>query len=101
VVSAGERPDLEALRELDDVLRHLTEELAGWRRRALTAEAKAAEVTRVVEGGDGGLGRIQNLEEEHREMERRLLMARTRVHEILGRLQFLEQQQGNGGGDRG
>ena len=34
-------------------------------------------------------------------MERRLLMARTRVHEILGRLQFLEQQQGNGGGDRG
>lgn len=101
MASAGERPDLEALRDLDDVLRHLTEELAGWRRRALTAEAKAADAARVVEDGDGGLGRIQYLEDEHREMEGRLVTARIRVHEILGRLQFLEQQQGNGGGDRG
>jgi hypothetical protein len=89
------------LRDLDDVLRHLTEELAGWRRRALTAEAKAADAARVVEDGDGGLSRIQYLEDEHREMEGRLVTARIRVHEILGRLQFLEQQQGNGGGDRG
>lgn len=101
MASAGERPDLEALRDLDDVLRHLTEELAGWRRRALTAESRVADVARVAEDGDGGLGRITELEDEHRELERRLVTARTQVHEILGRLQFLEQQQGNGGGDRG
>jgi len=101
VAYAGERPDLEALRELEDVLRHLTEELAGWRRRALSAESKAADAARVAEGGDGGLGRIKDLEDEHREMEGRLVTARIRVHEILGRLQFLEQQQGDGGGDRG
>ena len=97
---AGERPDLEALRDLDDVLRHLTEELAGWRRRALSAESQAADAALVAEDGDGGLGRIKELEDEHREMEGRLVTARLRVHEILGRLQFLEQQQGNGGGDR-
>lgn len=101
MASAGERPDLEALRDLEDVLRHLTEELAGWRRRALSAESRLAEVTRVTENGDGGLVRITELEEEHRELERRLATARTQVHEIVGRLRFMEQQQGNGGGDRG
>jgi hypothetical protein len=99
VASAGERPDLDALRELDDVLRHLTEELAGWRRRALTAESKVADAARFTEGG-GGAGRIQELEDANQGLERRLVTARTRVQEILGRLRFLEQQ-GNGGGDRG
>jgi len=101
VASVGERPDLDALRELDDVLRHLTEELAGWRRRALTAEAKAAEAARFAEDGDGGVGRLKGLEDENRSLERRLGTARAQVHEILDRLQFLGQQQGNGEGDHG
>jgi len=102
VTPVGERPDLEALRELEDVLRHLTEELAGWRRRALQSEARVAEVTRLAEDGDGGLGRIEALEHEHQALEQRLATARTQVVEILGRLHFFEQQQrGNGGGDRG
>lgn len=100
MASAGERPDLDALRELDDVLRHLTEELAGWRRRALTAESKVADATRFAEG-DAGAGRIQELEDANRGLERRLVTARSQVQEIIGRLRFLEQQQGNGGGDRG
>lgn len=101
MASAGERPDLDALRELDDVLRHLTEELAGWRRRALSAEAKAADAARFVEDGDGGVGRVKTLQDENRELERRLVTARTQVQEILSRLQFLGQQQGNGEGDHG
>jgi hypothetical protein len=100
VASAGERPDLEALRELDDVLRHLTEELAGWRRRALSAESKVADAARFA-AGDGGAGRIQELEDAKEGLERRLVTARTQVQDILGRLRFLAQQQGNGGGDRG
>jgi hypothetical protein len=100
VASAGERPDLDALRELDEVLRHLTEELAGWRRRALSAESKVAESSRFAEG-DGGAGRVQELEESNRGLERRLVTARSQVQEIIARLRFLEQQQGNGGGDRG
>jgi hypothetical protein len=101
LASAGERPDLDALRELEDVLRHLTEELAGWRRRALSAEAKAAEAARFAEDGDGGAGRLKVLEDENRGLERRLVTARVQVHEILGRLRFLGQQQGNGEGDHG
>lgn len=101
MASIGERPDLDALRELEDVVRHLTEELAGWRRRALQSEARVAEATRLSEGGDGGLGRLEALESEHYEMERRLGTARTQVLELLGRLQFLEQQQGVGPGARG
>jgi hypothetical protein len=101
VASVGERPDLDAVRELEDVLRLLTEELAGWRRRALTAEARAADATRLVEGGDGGVGRVQALEDQNQSLERRLVTARSQVLEILGRLQFLEQQEGNGGGGHG
>ena len=100
MASAGERPDLDALRELEDVLRHLTEELAGWRRRALSAEARVADAARLADGGDGP-GRLKELEDTNLVLEARLVTARTQVEEILGRLRFLEQQQGNGGGDRG
>ena len=101
MASGGERPDLEALRELEDVLRLLTEELAGWRRRALTAESRVAESARFADGDGGGAARIEALEEENRGLERRLVSARGQVQEILGRLRFLEQQQGGAGGERG
>src|SRR4051812_50094291 len=35
-----ERPDQKALSELEQVVHHLTEELAGWRRRTLKAEGE-------------------------------------------------------------
>ena len=101
MASAGERPDLEALRELEDVLRHLAEELAGWRRRALSAEARVAEAARLAGDGNGGLSRIEELEDENRSLELRLGTARAQVQGILDRLAFLEQQQGYDGGDRG
>ena len=38
-----ERPDARALNELADLLQHVGEELAAWRRRSLKAEAELAE----------------------------------------------------------
>ncbi len=95
MASGGERPDLEALRELEEVLRHLEGELAGWRRRALTAEQRLTDLSQS--GGDGpSLG---DLGDENRELNQRLQLARTRVADLLDRLRFLEQQRGNGGSE--
>ena len=89
---AGDRPDLEALKELEDVLRHLESELAGWRRRALGAEARLADAG----GGSDHSARARELEDENKTLQQRLTSARGRLTELLERLRFLEQQQDNG-----
>ncbi len=88
--STGERPDLDALHELEDVLRHLGEELAAWRRRALTAEGRVSDHSRA--SGGEGQHRLRDLEEANRLLEQRLDAARLRVTELVSRLDFLEQQ---------
>jgi len=90
--SAGERPDLDAFLELEEVLHHLADELGAWRRRALTAEARVAEQTRLQDVGDTSLLRMREIEEENQAMERRLSAARAKLSEVLGRLGFLEEQ---------
>lgn len=100
MASGAVRPDLEALLELEEVLRLLESELAGWRRRALAAEAKAAELGRALGEGDEAPTRSRQLEEENRAFEQRLTIAKSRVSDLLSRLAFLEQQSGNGGSDR-
>lgn len=42
------RPEVAAFRELDSLVRNLTEQLAGYRRRALTAEARARDLEERV-----------------------------------------------------
>lgn len=83
--------ELDALRELEDVLERLKGELAAWRRRALKAEAVRTEL-----GGAHDVvaarERILELEHENRELEVRLDAARERVTELLKRLRFLEEQ---------
>ena len=88
--SAGERPDLDALHELEEVLRLLSEELGAWRRRALTAESRVSDQSRAA-GGEGP-HRLHDLEEANRALEQRLDAARLRLRELVGRLHFLEQQ---------
>ena len=61
--SVGERPDLDALHELEEVLKHLADELAAWRRRALSAESRVADHSRAS-GGDGP-HRLRELRERH------------------------------------
>jgi predicted TPR repeat methyltransferase len=87
-VSYDERPDFRALGELQDVLRLLAEELAGWRRRAQRAEqALGVEHDAVAQRE-----RVLDLEGENRDMADRLGVARERVGELLKRLEFLEEQ---------
>ena len=95
MASGGERPDLAALSELEEVLRHLESELASWRRRALTAEQRAADLAHT--GPDGKPTRLEALETENQGLARRLNQATTRVADLIDRLRFLEQQRGNGG----
>lgn len=98
---ADERPDLAALAALEDVLKNLESELAGWRRRALAGEARAADLLRMLEAGDDAPSRSKQLEETGRELQQRLEAAKGRVHDLLSRLAFLEQQSGTNGGSGG
>lgn len=90
--SAGERPDLDAFLELEEVLHHLADELGAWRRRALTAEARVAEQLRAEDVGDPSRLRLQELEEENQGLERRLGTARAKLTDLVSRLGFLEEQ---------
>ncbi|UCD25631.1 MAG: hypothetical protein JSW51_06880 [Gemmatimonadota bacterium] len=90
-MSNAERPELQALTELERVLQHVKDELAAWRRRALKAEAHRAEMgvdLDVVATRE----RIQELELENDELDGRLQTARARVDDLLARLKFLEEQ---------
>jgi uncharacterized protein involved in exopolysaccharide biosynthesis len=96
MASGGERPDLEALRELDEVLKHFEHELASWRRRALSAETRLAESGELVPGGDAA-SRSRDTDDENRVLQQRIAAAKTRVGELLDRMRFLEEQQHPGG----
>jgi len=98
MASGDARLDLDALRELEEVLRHLADELGAWRRRALTAEARLAELSRTGDVGDTAMLRLKELEEENTGLERRLGAARTRLGDLVGRLGFLEAQTLTAGG---
>jgi hypothetical protein len=99
MASGAERPDLAALAELEEVLRHLESELAAWRRRALTAESRVGDYERLTEEG-GTTSRLKELESANRSLKQRLEQARVRVAGLVDRLRFLEQQSGNGGQER-
>ena len=89
--SNGERPEFRALEELEEAVRQVSEELAGWRKRAHRAEGSAA-----APGGDGGLlsarERVVELEGENENLRDLIQQTRTRVTGLLTRLRFLEEQ---------
>ncbi|MFQ6046727.1 MAG: hypothetical protein ACE5PT_10295 [Gemmatimonadales bacterium] len=86
-----EGPEFEALTELEEVIRHLTDELAAWRRRALRAEAELGELG-AEHDALASRERIVELERENEELNQRVERARKRVGALLGRLRFLEEQ---------
>jgi len=96
LTSSYVRPDQAALGELERILRHVTEELAGWRRRGLAAEnelqgLKAHEG--MVPGQEllGFRARILDLERENVELRSRVERAREMVTRLQERLVFLEE----------
>ncbi len=102
----GERADAQVLDQLETILRHVADELAGWRARAVKAEAELKE-----SGGRGGgsaakpdaetRNRVADLEQENKTLRQRVEAARGRVHDLLSRLTFLEEQAREAGGNGG
>ncbi|HWC74223.1 MAG TPA: hypothetical protein VG454_09835 [Gemmatimonadales bacterium] len=90
---AGDRPDvLEALAQLEGILRDVAEELAGWRTRAQKAEADLK--------ARGSPVKNTELESENKALRQRVEGARTRVHDLMQRLTFLEEQARDNGANK-
>ena len=94
-----ERPDQKALGDLEQVVQHLAEELAGWRRRTLKAEGElqqARDNGGVIAGPEltQARQRIIELETENQALRARIDAAKERLSALAGRLSFLEQHGG-------
>jgi hypothetical protein len=101
----GERVDAAVLDQLESILRHVAEELTGWRARALKAESDLKETGARASGAGAKpdletRGRLSDLEQENKTLRQRVEAAKLRVHDLLSRLTFLEEQarQGSGAG---
>ena len=53
------RPDTIAFRELDTLVRNLSDQLAGYRRRALSAESRTRELELLMAEGDGTMMEVR------------------------------------------
>jgi FtsZ-binding cell division protein ZapB len=94
-----ERPDHRALADLEQVVDKLAEELAGWRRRTLKAEAELQEARAhggVLAGPELSQSRqrVIELETENQALRQRIDAAKERLQALAGRLTFLEQHGG-------
>jgi len=102
----GERAELQAIEQLEAVVRGIADELAAWRTRALKAESELRELSGRGSGAPRvdpeTRNRLAELEGENKQLRLKVEAARSRVHSLLGRLTFLEEQaresSGNGGG---
>ncbi len=82
----GERLEVrDAIDQLETILRDVAEELAGWRARALKAEGQ-------LKGGAPSPAKHSDSDAENKVLRQRVEAARVRVHELLQRLTFLEEQ---------
>ena len=105
-MSDSARPEVVAFKELETLVRHLGDELAVIRRRALVAESRVRE----HESREGRSGhkphreladRNAQLERENADLRARLESATSRTNQMLDRVRFIRQQtQGGTGGDR-
>ena len=94
-----ERPDQLALADLEQVANHLAEELAGWRRRTLKAEAELQQARAnggVLAGPEltQARQRVIELETENQALRLRIEAAKERLRVLAGRLTFMEQHGG-------
>jgi hypothetical protein len=107
-MSDSVRPDIAAFRELETLVRHLGDELASFRRRALLAEARLREVEGkgaqpVLQQQRELADRCTRLEHENAALQSRLDAASARTRQVLERVRFIRQQTQSGaaaGGER-
>jgi hypothetical protein len=103
-MSDSVRPEILAFRELETLVRHLGDELAGFRRRALLAEARVRELegqgtSPVVQQQRELSDQVTQLEHENAALKGRLDAATARTKQMLDRVRFI-RQQAQGGGER-
>ena len=96
-MSDSERPELAAFRDLEQLVRHLGDELAGFRRRALMAESRLRELesedrTPEVTQQRALDERVTELEHENAVLRARLESATERTRQMLERVRFIRQQ---------
>jgi hypothetical protein len=96
------RPEVIAFTELETLVHRLADELAGFRRRALLAEARVRELeeqeTVPSRQHQRQLSeRVHELEQENGVLRERLDAATARTSQMLDRVRFMRQQaQGTG-----
>lgn len=93
------RPDSAALsfQELELLVRHLGEELAAFRKRAQTAEARLKNLGATSLGDATAEERVAALEAENAKLRARLAEAAEKTRAMLERARFLRQQHVLGG----
>jgi hypothetical protein len=96
-VSDSVRPERAAFAELEQLVKHLGDELASFRRRALQAEARIKSLESTGVKGVVSPERVQFLERENAGLTNRLDAARTRTQQMIDRVRFLRQQHDGAG----
>ena len=96
-MSDSERPEIVAFRDLEQLVRHLGDELAGFRRRALLAESRLKEFESEERAPDTTQQvaldeRLTELEHENAVLRARLESATERTRQMLERVRFIRQQ---------
>jgi uncharacterized protein involved in exopolysaccharide biosynthesis len=93
-VSDSVSPERAAFVELEQLVKHLGDELASFRRRALQAEARVKGFEATGVKGQMSPERLQYLERENATLTTRLEAARARTQQLIDRVRFLRQQHG-------
>lgn len=96
-MSDSVRPEVAAFVELEMLVKHLGDELASFRRRALQAEARVKGLESTGVKGVVSPERVQFLEKENAGLTTRLDAARARTQQMIDRVRFLRQQHDGAG----
>ncbi|MDB4881607.1 MAG: hypothetical protein JWL95_373 [Gemmatimonadetes bacterium] len=95
-MSDNVRPETIAFRDLEQLVRHLGDELAGFRRRALLAESRLRELesedAQPVRQQRELSDQVTQLEHENAVLRGRLDSATVRTKQMLDRVRFIRQQ---------
>ena len=85
-----------AFEELEQLIRHLGDELASFRKRALVAESRVKELEAATDGTPVSSAAMAKLEKENALLRARLEKAAARTRDMLDRVRFLRQQHAQG-----
>ncbi len=91
--SVNARPEVAAFRDLAQLVHHLEDELASFRRRALSAEARLKELEPEIGSEPAN---SSTLKRENLELNSRLEAATARTEQVLERVRFVRQQATRG-----